>query len=288
MKIQCKLFDLDRSLSCGQVFRWQLEEDNWWYGVVNDHLIKVRQVNDALEFEVYPEPPNASQFISNYFRFDDDLDRIYSQIAKDEVIKEAIQYARGLRLIRQDPWECMISFMISQNNQIPKIKQSLETLTRKFGRPYNYKDKEFYTFPTPERLSTVKLRELKEAFDSGGCALGYRGKYILGAALMITNQALGFVLEDLKKLSYHEASKLLQDSFCGIGPKVADCILLFSMEKLEACPLDTWIRRIIANRYFQDRKVNDRELKEFCVSYFGKYAGYAQEYLYCHRSQLCQ
>ncbi|NVM29132.1 MAG: hypothetical protein HWN65_09820 [Candidatus Helarchaeota archaeon] len=288
MKLKRNLFDLNQSLCCGQVFRWELQDDQWWYGIIRDHVIKIKQVEEHLEFDIFPEVSNPQQFISQYFRLDDDLEFIYKQIKKDPYIEEAIRETRGLRLIRQDPWECMISFIISQQNQIPKISRSIETLSHKYGTRYTFDGKEFYTFPSTEQLSAAKLNELKIGFDKGGCALGYRAKYVVSSALIIKNNALDLPLEDFREMPYETAHKLLQESFCGIGPKVADCILLFSLDKLEAFPLDTWIRKIISNLYFKSKKVNDKKIKEFCSEYFGYFAGYAQEYLYCNRQKLCQ
>ncbi|MHA1266957.1 MAG: DNA-3-methyladenine glycosylase family protein [Candidatus Helarchaeota archaeon] len=286
MKIPYNLFDLQQTLCCGQVFRWKLGSDHWWYGIVKDRIIKIRQKKEFLEFNVFPKMANSPEFITSYFRLDDNLELIYKQIGKDDHIRKAIQAARGLRLIRQDPWECLISFMISQNNQIPKIRRSIESLAAKFGILLNFEGKDFYTFPTPEQLSNANLRELRDSFDKGGCALGYRAKYVLSTALLVHNNSLEINLDDLKKLPYADAHKWLQDSFCGVGPKVADCVLLFALEKLEACPLDTWIRKIITNLYFDRKKMSDNEIKKFCTKYFGNFAGYAQEYLYCHRLEL--
>jgi len=288
VKIKCPLFNLNQSLCCGQVFRWNLESDQWWYGLIRDHIVKIKQVQEEIEFFIYPEVPNPKEFISHYFRFDDNLSLIYDQIKKDQYLETAIQINSGLRLIRQDPWECMISFIISQQNQIPKIKRSLATLSQRFGTSFNFEGKEFYAFPSPEQLINAKIEDLQKGFEQGGCALGYRAKYVLSTAFLIYNNSLNVTLEDFKRMPYEEGNRLLQDSFCGIGPKVADCILLFSMDKLEAFPLDTWIRKIILNLYFKNQNVKDSKIKEFCSDYFGKFAGYAQEYLYCNRLELCQ
>ncbi|MFX1297992.1 MAG: DNA-3-methyladenine glycosylase family protein [Promethearchaeota archaeon] len=282
MKLKCKIFDLDQSLSCGQVFRWIHGNEQWWYGVINNHIVKISQNDNELEFYISPKISDPKQFILNYFRLEDDLELIYQQISKDIHMKKAIRCAYGLHIIRQNPWECMISYIISQQNQIPKIKRSLEILSQKFGTCYSFEGKKFYTFPTPEQLSKAKLSELQKGFDHGGCALGYRSKYVLSSTLLIHNKSLSFSLEDLKYIPYEDANKLLQDSFCGIGPKVADCILLFSLDKLEAFPLDTWIRKIILKLYLK-KKDNDKKIREFCSDYFGKFAGYAQEYLYSNR-----
>jgi len=278
LKIQSKLFDLHRTLNCGQVFRWTLNEDQWWYGVVRDHIIKIRQVQNELEFFIYPKMPEPAKFLSHYFRLDDDLEFIYQQICKDNYMEYAIKNARGLRLIRQEPWECLISYIISQQNNIPKIKRSIESLSRKFGTPYYIQEKIFHIFPTPAQLSEANLDELKRGFKLDGCALGYRAKYVLKSASLIQNESLSFSLEALKNFPYKEACKLLQKTFPGVGPKVADCILLFSADKLEAFPVDTWIRRLISKLYSQKGSI--RQIKQFCTEYFGQFAGYAQEYLF--------
>lgn len=287
MKLNCKIFNLNQTLCCGQVFRWELGPDQWWQGVIEGYFVKIKQVEDELEFRISPKIINPSEFITRYFRLTDNLELIYKNISKDEYIREAIRNAHGLRLICQDPWECMISYMISQQNQIPKIKRSIEILCRKYGTYFTFDNHEFWAFPTPEQLSKANLGELQKGFDKGGCALGYRAKYILSAALLVNNNCLDFSWKDLEVMSYELARNKLQESFCGIGPKVADCILLFSMDKLEAFPLDTWIRKIITNLYLK-KKVNDNEIREFCLEYFGDFAGYAQEYLYSNRERLCQ
>lgn len=289
MKIACPLFNLNHSLHCGQVFRWEFAEDKFWHSVINDRIVKIRQIESDLEFEIYPEVSNPKEFISNYFRFDDNLDLIFRRIGKDDYMSKAISQARGLRLIRQDPWECTISFIISQQNQIPKIMRSIETLSKKFGSSISFEGKDYYLFPTPEQLCNAKLSELQVGFDKGGCALGYRAKYVLGTSYLIYNNALEFTLEDLRNLRYNSAYRLLIDSFFGIGPKVADCILLFALDKLEAFPLDTWTRKIMQKLYFNgDEKIKDEKIKEFCAEYFGEFAGYAQEYLFCNRTNICQ
>jgi N-glycosylase/DNA lyase len=288
LKIKGPLFDLNQSLCCGQTFRWQSSEDHWWYSVVNDRIVKVRQIEEELEFEIQPGLSAPKEFISNYFRFDDDLESIYQKIGKDDFLIKAISQARGLRVIRQDPWECMISFIVSQQNQIPKITRSIETMAQKFGTCTIFEGKNYYLFPTPEQLCTAKIKTLQSGFNLHGCALGYRARYVLGTAYLIYNNALEFRLDDLKKLPYNTAYRLLIDSFFGIGPKVADCVLLFALDKLEAFPLDTWTRRIIRKLYFNDERIKDEKIKEFCADYFGEFAGYAQEYLFCNRINICQ
>jgi N-glycosylase/DNA lyase len=273
-------FDLDFSLCCGQVFRWR-KIDGWWYGVVGEHVVKIRQCGAQIEFE------NVSrEFVQNYFGLNDDLNKIKSCIGKDDYIRNALQRFEGLRIIRQLPWECLISFICATYKSIAAIELMLKKLSIKFGEKQFFDGMEFYTFPTIEQLTEANEKGLQE------CGLGYRAKYVQKTAKKIHDETNN--LEDLKALPYLEARKALLE-FSGVGLKVADCVLLFSLEKMEAFPVDVWVKRVILNHYanqlpaeivermqshnsvtnFEYQKIGD-----FARSYFGRYAGYAQEYLF--------
>jgi len=273
-------FDLDFTLCCGQTFRWE-KQDDWWYGTVGENVFKVRQNGDKLEFE------NASEaFVRRYFRFSDDLPEIFSQINKDKHMVKAIEQFKGLRILRQDPWECLISYICATYKNIAAIKRMLLHLSRKFGKEVVLDGYSFFTFPTPMKLAKATLENLRE------CELGYRVKYVSQTSKRILRN--DYDLEHLKKATYdHAKEELLR--FPGVGPKVADCVLLFSLEKLDAFPVDVWIRRAVLRHYsgsFPSEFVNTisrhkslseatyRRLNLFGRQYFGKYAGYAQEYLY--------
>jgi N-glycosylase/DNA lyase len=272
-------FDLDATLCCGQAFRWD-RRGEWWYGVVRENAFKIRQVGDFLEFE------NAEEkFVNTYFGLHDDLPKILQQVSKDEHIKSAVKAFKGLRLLRQDPWECLISYICATYKSIPVIKQMLSNLSKKFGAKINFDGYNFRTFPSPEKLAKATLKELAK------CGLGYRAKYVSETAKMVYE---GFELESLKELSYEKAKKELLN-FLGVGLKVADCVLLFSLEKFEAFPVDIWIKRVILKYYAQHfpneltaripnkkslTNLEYERLSSFGRKYFGKYAGYAQEYLY--------
>lgn len=273
-------FDLDLTLCCGQAFRWDKKGD-WWYGVVGDTVFKVRQRRDQLEFE------NADEaFVRKYFGLNDNLPGILSQISKDKHIEEAINRFRGLRILRQDPRECLISYICATFKNIAAIKRMLLRLSSKFGERILLDGHTFFIFPTPAKLAKTSLRDLME------CELGYRAKYVSQTAMKVWKN--NYELERLKKMSYDQAKEELL-SFPGVGAKVADCVLLFSLEKLEAFPVDVWIRRAVLRHYaghfpreFIDRiscekspsSSEYRRLNLFGREYFGKYAGYAQEYLY--------
>jgi N-glycosylase/DNA lyase len=273
-------FDLDFSLCCGQVFRWKKEGD-WWYGVVGDQILKIRQCDCELEFEGVDEA-----FVRHYFSLDVDLAQISQCIAKDSHIKAALKQFAGLRLVRQEPWTCLVGFECSIQKNIPAIEQMLDRVSVKFGEKRFFDGKEFYLFPSVERLASASMNGLRE------CGLGFRAKYVYATAQKIRDENID--LNRLKTQPYLEARKTLLE-FCGVGLKVADCVLLFSLNKTEAFPVDVWVKRVILNRYADKlpaelvKKLQSRptftnaeyqKIGDFARGYFGTYAGYAQEYLY--------
>ncbi len=280
-------FYLDCTLGCGQVFRWK-KIGGWWYGIVKKKVIKIRQIDDKLEFQIFPKE-SYPEFVESYFRLDDDLPLILSKIEKDQHIRKAIQYSYGLRITRQDPWECLISYICATYKNIPAIRNMILNLAKKFGKKIKVDHHTFYSFPEPENLAEATLEELKK------CKLGYRAEYVLETSRTIRDRELD--LEALRRVDYGRAkAELLRLS--GVGQKVADCVLLFSLDKLEAFPVDIWMKRIILESYsdrfekaFIERtskrsSITSHEYKEissFGRKHFGEYAGYAQEYLFHYR-----
>jgi N-glycosylase/DNA lyase len=277
-------FDLGHTLKCGQLFRWDKMGD-WWYGVVREMVVKIRQVNDKLVFQTFPENVGAD-FIKDYFRLDDDLPLILSEIDKDEHVRKAIQRFRGLRISRQEPWECLISYICATYKSIPAIKNMIFNLSKRFGKKITFNSHHLYTFPKPSDLAHAGLEEIKE------CKLGFRAEKVLETSKIVDRG--DFNLECLKKADYEKAKHELL-LLPGVGEKVADCILLFSLDKLEAFPVDIWMKRIILGfypSYFDSsfvEKVSDKDsitpreyekISSFGKRYFKKYAGYAQEYLF--------
>jgi N-glycosylase/DNA lyase len=285
-------FSLEHTLDCGQLFRWQKLGD-WWYGIVADKVIKIKQENDNLSFQFFPQTENNG-FLENYLRLDDNLPKIFSEVSKDDYIKRAINKFYGLRLIRQEPWECLASYICATFKGIPAIKKMINNISRCFGNKINFDGYCFYTFPKPEQLVQACSKDMR------ACGLGFRAERILETAKRINNGELD--LENLKHFDYSHAKKeLLQ--LPGVGHKVADCVLLFSLEKLESFPIDVWMKRAATQLYakhfdpeFIKRVANKASItsKEyetiglFGREYFGKYVGYAQEYLFHYlRTQKC-
>lgn len=275
---------LQHTLDCGQLFRWE-KLDDWWYGVVTDRVIKIKQDGEKLLFHVFPESPNHS-FVENYLRLDDDLPSILSEIHKDDYMREAINLFCGLRLCRQEPWECLISYICATYKNIPAIKKMINKISRCFGKKLSFDNYTFYTFPKPSDLAQVSAKELRS------CGLGFRAERVLKTTKIVDSGELS--LEDLKRLDYHEAKQELLD-LPGVGQKVADCVLLFSLEKLEAFPIDVWMRRAATTFYASHfdsmfiKRVASKgsttpkeyeTMSSFGREYFGRYAGYAQEYLF--------
>lgn len=291
MKIELDLakvsFSLDHTLSCGQTFRWE-KRSECWTGVARETAFKIRQTNNTLEFRSSKDS-STSEFIWHYFRLDDNLSQFYSWAAKDKYLSQAVKKFNGLRLVRQEPWECLISYICATHANIPAIKQMILNLCKRFGDPIKFDGETFYTFPKPKSLARANLRQLRL------CKLGYRAENVLKTTRLVNTG--DFDLEGLQTAPYKGAKEQLM-TLPGIGPKVADCILLFSLNKLEAFPIDVWMKRIILQYYpthFEPEfvaKIKDkpglspreyRTIYEFGREYFGEYLGYAQEYLYHYK-----
>ncbi|AJM91237.1 DNA-3-methyladenine glycosylase 2 [Nitrosopumilus piranensis] len=273
-KLLCEMqikqtIDVENSINSGQVFLWRKNND-FWYGVNGQDVLQINS-NGKIE--------SLKNNNTDFFRNKDNFDEIIKSISKDKTVKTAVEKFAGLRIINQDPFQCIISFIVSSNSNIQKIKKSLENISEKFGESIEYKNQEFFLFPNAETISKISMNEIKK------CGVGYRAKFIKEAAKMISSQKI--VIEDLKTLSYVDAKKKIC-TIPGIGNKVADCILLFSLDKLEAFPLDRWMIRIL-EKYYSDKfqlytkTITEKQyesLHEKIVDYFGPYAGYAQQFLF--------
>ncbi|MDB4348346.1 DNA repair protein [bacterium] len=261
--------DIDNSINSGQVFLWEKQGSDW-YGVDGQNILKINK-NGVIK--------SIRNLKTDFFRKNDNMQEIIKSISKDRTVKEAVKEYEGLRLFRQDPFQCLISFIISSNSNIQKIKNSLEKITKKFGKKVKIQNKEFFLFPEPEKLARATIDEIKS------CGVGYRAPFIKEAAKMVILKKINF--EYLKKCDYQEAKK----NIClvpGVGNKVADCVMLFSLNKLESFPLDTWMIKILEKYYSKEFKIETKTitqkqyelLHEKIVNYFGPYCGYAQQYLF--------
>ena len=276
--------DLESTVNSGQVFLWE-KLGTAWYGIHGDCVVKfsTRQHDRVPEFETFPEKNNIGETL---FRLDDDSSSMLVEIAKDPLMNRLITLYPGLRLMRQDPVQCILSFVCASNTNIPMIKRMLGMLAKKYGQKMIIEgDKEFNTFPSVQKIHNASEAELRN------CGLGYRAKAIKAAAAAITEGLLD--MEYLRKADYDRAKTELLKVY-GIGPKIADCIMLFSLEKLDAFPIDIWIARALASHYswMSGNKLSEKltcyqysEISKSARSYFGRYAGYAQQFLYYHMRQ---
>ena len=280
------------TVNSGQMFLWE-NYKNSWYGVYKSHILKFSLDNknsgkatyDHLYFDSLPKLDNWQELV---FRLDDDINYISSCLTNDNIISQLFKKYSGLWLMRQDPFQCMISFACSSNTNIPMIRRMLKNLCRKFGIKREIDEKKFFTFPTTKSLAKASINELCS------CGIGYRAKTIKSLTEKIIIGTLN--IEELSRCKYDEAKEKLLGIY-GIGNKLADCILLFSLEKTEAFPIDVWIARSIHSYYrsllnqesfkldFKSTKLSPNKynlLSKIMRQHFGKYAGYAQQYLYYH------
>jgi N-glycosylase/DNA lyase len=261
-------FDLAATLDSGQVFHWVREGDDF-VGTIGRQPVSIRQRGS--ELIVNREAAAAAR---RYFALDHPLTEIYASLPTDPAMSAALEFCRGLRIIRQSAWECVATFITSSMKQVAHIAQISHTLRQKFGERVQLEGRELFAYPTPE-----KLAELDEA-DLRACALGYRAKNLLGAARLIAAGEVDLAaIAQMNDAAAHAALCRLP----GVGPKVANCALLFGYERLRAFPIDVWIERVLLTLYFpRKRKVTAKRLREFAASYFGPYGGYAQQYLFHH------
>lgn len=265
-------FNLQQSAECGQAFRW-VKEGEHYYCVLGNKVLRVRQSGKKLYAALHPHTGYFStlSMVGDVFRFDDNIRKILVELSSDAQIKRSIALHRGLRLIRQDPWECLVSYICSINSNIPRIRADVERLSKRYGRTIKVDGRTFHTFPSIDSIANAEESELREM------SLGFRSKYIVSTARRIKEEKVD--LMRFRSLGYDESFERLC-SYDGIGPKVADCILLFSMDKLEAFPVDRWVRRGVELLYFGGRKMTEKRVREWSRVHFGRYAGYAQEYLF--------
>lgn len=270
-----KNFNIKQILECGQCFRWEKVNDNNYIGVAFGKVIEVLQEGNNVT--IYNSNKNDFENIwFNYFDLDRDYDKIKEGLANDEILTKSVEYGYGIRLLNQDPFELLISFIISARNSIPSIMKTIKKISEKWGEAIQYKGKTYYTFPTPEQLKDATLDEIK---DTGA---SFRSKYILDTIARVNeaseNGNKDYDLEYIKTLPADECHKALQN-FMGVGAKVADCIMLFSMSKYSAFPVDVWVKRAMMHFYgAEDGSLN--KIRIFARNKFGELSGFAQQYLF--------
>lgn len=259
MKTACKDFDLKTTLDSGQVFGFVPAGNGRYAGTVLGHAVELWQENDVLHVQ-NGAAPLSEGLVRSYFDLDRDLKEIYSILRSDKALALSLRTFKGLRLIRQDPWEALACFIISSNNNVKRIMGIYRGLVRYFGR-----------FPSPSQIARSHENILR------GLGLGYRAPYLMKTALFLSNSP--DYLETIRGEGYEEA-KARVISFPGIGPKVADCALLYGFHKLEAFPVDVWIARTMRRIYFRNRRVSEDKIRCFAQKRWRGLAGYVQQYIF--------
>ncbi len=260
-------FNLGLTLESGQFFRYKKFAD-FYYVNSADNVFNVHQHNDSLVFGGVDK-----DFIRTFFGLDDDYQKIIRQIGKDPAMRKLVQKYAGLRLMRQDPWECMMSYVCSSASNIPKIQKSVELLSQTFGSPVRVAGYLSHSFP--EAGAVDHLQKIK------ACKTGFRANYLYALNKMMTPQKL----EHLADMEYEDAHSILTQ-LPGIGPKIADCVALFSLGHTNAFPVDVWIKRIMEKLYFGGKSTPPQKIKDFAQEHFAPYAGYAELFLYMMRNRI--
>ena len=269
--------DLESTLFSGQAFRWR-KEDSWYEGVVFGRIVRVREAEGGIAFATADADMDVTASrLWDYFSLDVDLDEVYSALSRDDGLRESCARYRGMRVLRQDPWETTLSFLCAQNSNVLRITRNVEDMCRSFGRPISLGGNTRYTYPTPESLAGAGERALRDL------GLGYRARFIAAAAERVARGDID--LSALREASYDDALDALT-TLDGVGDKVANCIMLFCMDKPQAFPVDTHIRQILRERYPRARRVhsNDvRRVRAWAQEHFAPFAGYANHYLFHSR-----
>ena len=309
-------FEPKHIFECGQCFRWNEQQDGSYTGVVGENVLNVKKGKKNIIITGMCKD-NIEKFCIDYFDLDTDYKKIKQKLSKiDDYLKKSIKYGSGIRILNQDNWEALISFIISANNNIPRIKGIIERISKKYGKKIVWNNNEYFTFPTPKELSKASIKDLREL------GLGFRDVRVFETTRMVNNNII-----DINKIENIEDISFLREEllkFPGVGPKVADCIMLFSMKKYNVFPIDVWVKRVMNELYGNEIKrtlsqainsstaplnketknlppllkgggseadggfliPNNKQILEYAENKFGDLAGLAQQYLFYWRRDL--
>jgi N-glycosylase/DNA lyase len=264
-------YDLNGTLSSGQVFRWQPRQE-MWEGVVGERWVRLCCSGEVIEAETFSAGPDW-EWLGHFLQIDVDLGTVLASFPEDAPMREAVRCCRGLRLLRQEPWECLASFILSSTKQIVQIHQVISRLCERFGEPVKTPEANLphFSFPSAARLAACGEGELRE------CKMGFRAPYLLGTARKVAEGEID--LEKIRGLTV-EAARFQLMQLPGVGRKIADCVLLFAYGYQEAFPVDVWVMKALRQLYFSKRSVSPERLQRFAAVHFGPNAGYAQQYLF--------
>ena len=269
-------FEPKHIFDCGQCFRWDEEADASYTGIVKNNVINVKKVDNSVVFKSVGAD-NLEQIVIDYFDLNRNYEKIKNELSKvDEYLANSINYGNGIRILNQDLWETIISFIISANNNIPRIKGIINRMSQKYGTEIIWNEKKYYTFPTVENLSKATVEDLR------GLGLGFRDVRVYNTTHKILEKQV-----NLKELHQEKDTQKVRNILLildGVGPKVADCILLFStLKRFDVFPIDVWVRRVMNELYIKNEdetKVNKKDIEKLAKEKYGNLEGIAQQYLF--------
>lgn len=272
-----KSFEPVHIFECGQCFRWNKEKDGSYTGVIKNSVINVKKIGNDVEFTGVCDE-NIKQICEEYFNLQTNYEAIKEKLSNiDRYLKNSIEYGNGIRILKQDLWETLLSFIISANNNIPRIKTIIERIAKKYGNRIEYRNKMYYTFPTPEMLQNASIDDFR------GLGLGFRDVRIYETVQRTLKGEI-----DLEKLKQEENTEVLRKKLLeipGVGPKVADCVMLFALNRFDVFPVDVWVKRVISELYFNKKEQTPNVIHEFAEKQYGNLAGLAQQYLFYWRRE---
>ncbi|SEN53612.1 N-glycosylase/DNA lyase [Peptostreptococcus russellii] len=274
---ETKDFDPVHIFECGQCFRWIKEDDGSYTGVAKGKVINVKKDGENIVID----NTNKEEFENIWYDYFD-LGRDYTSLKKelaqhDENLKKAVDFGWGIRILQQDSWEMLISFIISSNNRIPMIQRAINNISEKYGKEIGeYRGRKYFAFPSPEELSKASIEELRE------CKTGFRDKYIYHTNKMVIEENLN--MEDFIEMDSEVCHKELM-KFKGVGAKVADCIALFGMRKYDSFPVDVWVKRVM-QEFYGAEDMSLPKMRKYGMELFGEKAGFAQQYLFYYVREL--
>lgn len=270
-----KSFEPNHVFDCGQCFRWEKQRDGSYTGIFNNNVLNVNKIDNDIIFKGICEN-NIKEVCTKYFDLARNYEDIKLELSKvDDNLKKSIDYGEGIRILNQDLWETIISFIISANNNIPRIKGIINRLSEKFGSKIEWDGDTYYTFPTVQQLARASVQDLRSL------GLGFRDARVYETTKMILNKEV-----DLDKMYEEDTSKARESllTLSGVGPKVADCILLFSkLKRFDVFPIDVWVRRVMNELYIKNEdetKVSKKEIENLAKEKYGNLEGIAQQYLF--------
>lgn len=270
-----KSFELEHIFECGQCFRWNKQEDGSYTGVFKGNVLNVNKIDDEITFRGMVNG-KIENVVEDYFDLDRNYEEIKNKLSKiDQYLENSINYGYGIRILNQDLWETIISFIISANNNIPRIKGIIERISQKYGKEIEWEGKKYYTFPSAEEMKDATIEDFRKL------GLGFRDKRIYETIHLVLDKKVN--LDEMYEKETKEVREELL-TLSGVGPKVADCILLFStLKRFDVFPIDVWVRRVMNELYIKnedENKVSKKEIMNIADEKFGSLEGLAQQYLF--------